>query len=678
MKRQKYPSKTIPETPKPAELSSAKTKTFWAIIVLFPLVLIVILEIFLRLFNYGGNTDLVVKTTIQGKEYYILNREVGRRYFSQKGIAIPEAYDDYFEIKKSPNTKRVFMLGESTMEGFPYDYNATTPRLYRDRLQQLLPQYNIEVINVGLSAINSYTVLDFVKELVRYEPDAFIVYLGHNEFYGAMGIGSTEYLGQWRSVVNLYLRMRSFRTFVLMRDAVAAMKNIVSPSATPQQATLMEAMVKNKTIPYHSREYNIAMENFEANLADIASIAKGHHIPVVFSTMASNIRDQKPFISLFDEKTQPDRKATWTNNYSEGMRLLTTQRYADAMKSFHSCTQVDSGNADAFYRLGQCCDSLHQYTDAKVFYSKARDLDGLRFRAATDCSEIIRSVATRENAFLTDAEKTFEEASPHGLVGNSLMVEHLHPNIDGYFLLAKSFFQTTFDEDVLVPRSEWRLERNLSDSGFKELSGITDFDLEVGRYRTVQLTNNWPFKTASDPKAIYNIGNKVQEMAVAYVNKSRIWSQSRYELADWFKDNERYFDAEREYYAVWKIVPYYYFPLMEMGDTERLMNRSDSAETLYKRALALQRSPFVYVRLGMLYFDQNKFAESIASFESVFSALANNTETMNIREISMARFFLGAAYGQSGNIAKAKENLQTAIQIDPNNNQAKQMLSRIP
>jgi Tfp pilus assembly protein PilF len=51
---------------------------------------------------------------------------------------------------------------------------------------------------------------------------------------------------------------------------------------------------------------------------------------------------------------------------------------------------------------------------------------------------------------------------------------------------------------------------------------------------------------------------------------------------------------------------------------------------------------------------------------------------MNNNEISMARFFLGTAYGQSGIISKAKENLRLAIQVDPNNNQARRMLSRIP
>ncbi len=80
----------------------------------------------------------------------------------------------------------------------------------------------------------------------------------------------------------------------------------------------------------------------------------------------------------------------------------------------------------------------------------------------------------------------------------------------------------------------------------------------------------------------------------------------------------------------------------------------------------------------MLYFDEKKYAESVENFESVFSATGPEAESMTPRESSMARFFLGAAYGQSGNMIKAKANLQLALQIDPTNTQARQMLSALP
>ena len=661
----------------PAAIAPKKRRMFWLLLAIFPFLCLFILEMLLRLFTYGGNTDLVVKTTIQGKEYYTLNREVARRYFSQKGVAIPEAYDDLFQIDKAPNTKRIFMLGESTMQGFPYEYNATPARLYQDRLKQLLPHDNIEVINVGLSAVNSYTVLDFVKELVHYKPDAFVIYLGHNEFYGALGVGSTEYLGQWRGLVNLYLELRTYRTFQLLKNTIAGIKEIISPAVSRKDVTLMEAMVRNKTIAYHSKEYNIAMENFEKNLEDIAEIAKSNNVPVIISTLASNIRDQKPLIPLFSDKTAPALQQEWESSYRKGIQSLSGNQYTGAMEAFRHCIQIDSTNADAFYQLGRCYDSLAQYPQAKEAYTRARDLDGLRFRAASECNQLIRSFAEKEHLPLADAERAFEKESPHGLVGSTLMLEHLHPNFDGYCLLAKTFYQTTIANELLAPKPEWHMERDLSDSGYKAISGVTDFDTEEATIKIFELKNGWPFRQASEPPQEFHATNKVQEFVLSYIAKSIAWSEVRKSLAQWYVQNDNYEKARKEYYAISKVMPYYYLPEMDLGDMYRMLNKPDSAEACYKHAAAIQESPFIHVRLGMLYFEENATSKSINEFESVFANQMTYAESMKPKENSKARYFLGMAYGKSGNFTKAKENFQLAIQIDPGNTEAQQILKQL-
>ena len=44
----------------------------------------------------------------------------------------------------------------------------------------------------AMTATNSFTTLDFARELVDCQPDLYIVYDGHNEFYGALGVASRE------------------------------------------------------------------------------------------------------------------------------------------------------------------------------------------------------------------------------------------------------------------------------------------------------------------------------------------------------------------------------------------------------------------------------------------------------------------------------------------------------
>jgi tetratricopeptide (TPR) repeat protein len=613
---------------------------------------------------------------VLGKEYYTLNSNVGRRYFSQRGINVPEPHDDIFEAVKQKNTRRIFMLGESTMAGFPFDYNATAPQLLHDRLQQLLPQYNVEVINVGLSAVNSYTVREFVQELVHYQPDAFVIYLGHNEFFGALGIGSTEYLGQSATLVNLYLRLNNLYLFRFVRDGIVKLRNLFTEDATPRNATLMEAMVRTKAILFDSREYRTARKNFESNMQDILDIANSAGVPVVLSTLASNVRDRPPFLASFAENSYDSTRERWKEIYTRAMAEEHEAHFSQAIDLFEQAIDIDSMNADAHYFLARCLDTLGRYTEAKAEYARARDYDGLRFRASSDVNRLIRDISSREHTALADVEHAFEQASPHGMVGSNLMFEHLHPTFDGYFLLAKTFFQTIADNGIIGKDFHW--DRDLSEDEFRTRAGVTGFDLETARYRIFELTNSWPFRQAGERPKTFAAATHIETLAVTYVHKGIAWSQAHYDLAGWYQQKGEYESARREYFAVAKVVPYSYYPFMMIGDMYRLMEQPAEAESTYSLALTKQQSPFVHVRLGMLYFDQEKIAPAIEQFEASVRQEPESKDVMDAKARSMVQFFLGAAYGKSGNIDKAKAHLQTAIRIDPENAQAKAMLAGIP
>ena len=78
--------------------------------------------------------------------------------------------------------------------GFPYPNNISFQRMLKYQLQKTNPDKDIEIINLALTAINSYTFYDFAQELVHFEPDAIFIYGGHNEYYGALGVGSNNTL----------------------------------------------------------------------------------------------------------------------------------------------------------------------------------------------------------------------------------------------------------------------------------------------------------------------------------------------------------------------------------------------------------------------------------------------------------------------------------------------------
>ena len=154
-------------------------------------------ELILRSVNYGPDLSLFATEVIGGRAYYIMNPDVKARYFTQVEFS-PTTSADYFPVEKQEGTFRIFCLGGSTTVGFPYGYAGSFPLHLRERLRRMFPDRNIEVINLGMTATNSFTALDLATELPAYDPDLIVVYDGHNEFYGALGVASRESVGQSR------------------------------------------------------------------------------------------------------------------------------------------------------------------------------------------------------------------------------------------------------------------------------------------------------------------------------------------------------------------------------------------------------------------------------------------------------------------------------------------------
>ena len=80
-------------------------------------------------------------------------------------------------------------------------------------------------------------------------------------------------------------------------------------------------------------------------------------------------------------------------------------------------------------------------------------MDALRFRAPEDINDIIARLCRKyDNAHLVDTRAAFEAASDHGIIGKSLLLEHVHPNLMGYALMADAFYHA-LQQQGIIPRS---------------------------------------------------------------------------------------------------------------------------------------------------------------------------------------------------------------------------------
>ena len=182
-----------------------KKRVFYALMWSIPVLFFILVEGGLRVIGFGQDYPLFVPVEA-APEYLVMNRDVALRYFNQE-VRVPTGLHDAVRADKDSAVVRIFVQGGSSAAGYPYYYGGSFSRMLEQRLQQGWPTRKVEVVNVAMAAVNSYTILDQVDGILAQSPDAVVIYAGHNEFYGALGVGSSQSLGRNRHVVNLYLRL---------------------------------------------------------------------------------------------------------------------------------------------------------------------------------------------------------------------------------------------------------------------------------------------------------------------------------------------------------------------------------------------------------------------------------------------------------------------------------------
>ena len=653
-----------------------KHTLFFLITMSVPVIGLICVELGLRVFHYDSDLDLVVQKVVNGKKVYAINRSVARRFFASSGTVIPEPADDTFSIQKGDSTKRIFCLGESTMAGFPYDFNATAPSFLRDRLQAEFPHYTIEIVNVGLSAVGSYVVLDFIKELVNYHPDLFIIYLGHNEFYGVYGSGSSVRIpgGYW--VTRIVVSFLRFKTFLLLRDAYAWIREHLAASPRKEEGTLMAQMIGDQYIPYGSPEYKYTLENYERNLKAIIGVAQSAGISIVFSSLVSNLKDDPPFHGMFDPTDAADLKSRWKAALARADSLFAAKVYASAETLYKTCTVLDTANAVAFFKLGQAQYAQGEYTEALSSFKRAKDLDGLRFRASEDFERALASTCASTGAVLAPTDSAFEENSEHHIIGTQLILEHLHPNIDGYFLMGKVFAQTLQDHHLLFSRTAWDSCRLMTDEECRSISGVTAFDRDVGAIKVAYMTHEWPFESRGNSYS-YAPKNEVESIALQYVQEKVPWSTARYDLAEYYARQHDYADAREECFAVSKVIPFSYQPLLRIADYYEMEGKNDSAAIAYRTCYERQDNPYARLKLAVVLLEKEQPAEANHQLEAALGLAEKNGITLTNKERAFSYYLLGVANAKLGEFDLAREYATNALSVDPTLSEATGLLTQL-
>ena len=122
------------------------------------------------------------------------------------------------------------------------------------------------------AAVNSYTVLDFGKQLAQYHPDAVLIYTGHNEYYGALGVGSTSYIGSNRFLVQTLLKLRTLKVVQLFNNCIKKVSAMFASHNMADRETLMQRMAARQHINLNSADYQAGINQYDANMTELCHL----------------------------------------------------------------------------------------------------------------------------------------------------------------------------------------------------------------------------------------------------------------------------------------------------------------------------------------------------------------------------------------------------------------------
>ena len=370
--------------------------------ILLPLMVIVACEGIVRLF---GTTTFLIPVSGQ-PDYQTVNPAYASRYF--RGFIPQVAYNPF--LKHKPDSVfRVVTLGGSTTAGYPYPFYVGFPERFAARFRSIHPERPVEVINLGMTALSSHVLRDITPHVIKMEPDAVLMYAGHNEYYGAYG-AATQILHPILIRALLWLKQSVlFRKF----------EGLIAPPVESNR-TMMAQSTTDVGIVNGGRVFHTGIQNFDQNLDAILQKFHQEGIPTYVGLTVSNMMTQAP---LGDDSTA---NLHWKN----GQQYWANRDTLNAMKAF----------------------------------LQAKEYDPIRFRAPEEINHVITRRADEHRAIVVNTMEGFPFGS-----SDSLFTDHLHPTALGYDLMAKSFLDKIEDQPSDLGSSLAHAEPSPLDAAYARL-----------------------------------------------------------------------------------------------------------------------------------------------------------------------------------------------------------------
>ncbi len=590
--------------------------------------------------GFSGYAPLFLKHTPSNGEPIFETAQNKIRWFNQQS----------FPVRKAEGTIRIFCLGGSTTYGRPYDDRTSFCGWLRLFLPAVDPGHRYEVINAGGISYASYRVARLMEELADYEPDLFIVYSGHNEFLEK----------------RTYDKLLKVPAFVRNLGALASRTLLYSTlhDVTYKQGEILPTEVKallDRSIgpeKYHRDDEmrDAVLDHYRTSLLRMTNIGERAGARLILVTPASNVGDFSPF------KTEPSSQMS-TQEIQEVDRLkilltaaLEENNYAQAEAIADRALAIDGRDAGLLYLQAKAFRALGRVNEARKAFISARDEDVCPLRALTPVSEIVTEVAQAKNTGLVDFVSITNEHSSDGIPGSELLLDHVHPTIEGNRLLALAIIEEMVHDGIVSPTATWNADAIAQIS--EKLESSLDDQTHALALKNLSKVLSWAGKQ--------NEAEHLVDLAIAAIPEDGETHFQKGLLLKKAGDKEaallHYQKAAR--LSPWNAIIHRSLGVLlsELGRTSEALVELESAIQLDPKLIA------AHYDLGIVFQALGESRQAEAAYRTALKLDPTHVEAHNN---------LGVIFAQRGNLTAAAEQFSEALRLEPEHKAAASNLSRI-
>ena len=613
-----------------------------------PFATLLLIELMLRFTGYGNEDRLFIPSQKDPTRYSIKVDYI-KKYFPFSEVE-PDLSNDTFLAEKPANGIRVFVLGENSAAGFPWLPNGRIALMMSQILQETFSENNVEVIDLSIPGINSHGMLNLMSRLVKYEPDAVVIYPGHNEFYGALGPASVDYVGMNRKQIKLYLSLQEYRLFQLLKPLFIGSSRDIA-GLKDKTESLIETIAKKMEVEPEGELYNKVLENYISNLNEMLEIAESAAVILVGGIPVSNFSGKAPFKSCYENITD---RLNWREEIEKGKAFLFEEHYEDALLYFLEAGKRYGLNSELYYYSGLALQGAGEGPKAREQFRKAVDNDCMPFRAATEFNREMAAVFRSHAQPFVSVGLHYDTTSVSESRGDEHFVDAVHFTLKGAALLAERLTS----ELIVRFGGIRRAKPSLADiDRMIERAGMTQIDYAIAELRITDLRSRWPYKESERTVPSFSSfrSEHVEELALDVKEGILSWAEAHKIYADSLYDLNEFEDAEGEYRALVVANVSDVLPYLRLAELLLRKGLLEEAYELLERSTKINTSQFALKWMGSILLGNELPGNAIG-----YLAEANKMEPSD-KEVL---YNLTVAYIETGRIEEAIESFKILYSLD--------------